>query len=206
MIKVRPPEGFAFVHLPTKDFEKAAKVLRKLGFDVEVYMEVDFNEHGEKILDTCLDAVRRFDFDDIEASITVSGCISEHAVAVTIDYSTKGEHNAHVAYTDGLTFDEVYRVSELIQNVKSIIEEHMQKIRHGALKIREFRKRVEEILLQRGYTRTDSSLPVYRKSVGKFVIDVLCSESSQTCNVGIGEFGTEELPEVLDKVEKMFDE
>jgi len=201
-MKINPPEGFSAVYLPTRSFMKAAKALKKLGFDVVVQMRADTDYRGKKVLDTCLDAVKQFNFNDVDTSITVFGCVSYSSMTVMISYSTKEEYYVHVAYNDVFAFEEVQRISELVQNVRTIVEEHMRSIHHEVLKIREFRKQIEEILLQRGYTKTEQS-PAYKKHVGRFIVVVLCDENIQLCDVGVSRFGVEELPNVLDRIEEV---
>jgi len=199
-MRIRPPEGFDAVYLPTKEFEKIVKELKKLELNVDVYMSFAEDEYGRKILDTCLDAERLFDLGDVEAKLIVAGCVSGRSVEIVIKYGKDEE----TALSESADFrDAVKRISEVVRDIKSIVEEHMHKVNHEALRIREFTSKVEGVLLQCGFERTHERLLSYRKTVGRFYVSVSCIEEYEVCGVGIGDFKPEELPHILDSIEKI---
>jgi len=203
-MRIRPPEGFDAVYLPTKEFERIVNELKKLGLDVDAYM-IEDRELGKRILDTCFNAEKWFDLGDVVAGLVVDGCVSNGSVDIIVEYSGKKWGSGRdVALSESVDFRyAVRRVSEIMQSIKSIVEEHMRKVNHEVLRIREFASKVEGVLLRRGFERTHETSLSYRKAVGRFYISVVCIEENRICGVGIGDFKPEELSHVLDSLEKI---
>jgi len=201
-MRVRPPEGFEAVYLPTKDFEKVVKGLKKLGLDVDVYMDRDVDSLGRIVLDTCLDTSRSFDLGDVVAELVVSGCVSEKSLDIVVKYRDTKSFESYTAYEESVEFrDAVESVSKVIQSIRNIVEEHMRKTNNIVLKRREFLEKLEQIIMQRGYAKSIAN--TYKKNVYGYEITITCIDDIQICGVAIGDFNLDKLQRILDEIEKL---
>jgi len=167
-VKVKPPEGFGAVYLPTKEFEMLCKKLKSLGYDVDVRLELD---REEKAVTTVLEAEKTVEVGGYSGQIVVLYVRPHDTAIVETNVFRGSERISH-------TSKEV-EVAKLISELKHVENSILDVARKEEETKKQWKietEKVAEKLRKLGFeTRFWESSPNYvsgYKKVGKLEIAV----------------------------------
>jgi len=207
-VEIKPPEGFDRVYLPDRRFERIAEALADLGFKVDAYMCVpeDEDKVDSRILDTCLDASKKYYLGDVYGIIRVEARMSTRLYSIAILYTSIRLDEILSIPVKALTNPSPARfiaeVKEVEWNISRIIEEDIKKRGEKILKRRENRRRFESIMEELGFKKGGLYYN-YVKSVNGYTIDVFNHEETGKCTIYLGLISYPILADVIKSIEDM---
>jgi len=181
-LEVRGKGAFREVYLPDRRLMRVARELERLGFNVNVYAFAD-----NKAIDTRLSAWKELSFDDANAKAIVEASVSTGYYRLEVWLICDTANPIVYAYADRYPEPKSFidRVKWVLENYRSIIEEHVGRIdRFGGLLRKLGFKRV----------RVGSDMVRYVKYVKDYKVYVTCYvvNKNTLCNIEVAWLANEE--------------